>query len=67
MSDKNTHKEREPDEETKEGELNVDILDAAFDDHGFGDDDQDEVVVPGDDANDEESAEWLTHDDPDSW
>lgn len=64
MSDKDTHKEEE---DLKDGELDVDALDGAFDDHGFGDDDQEEVVLPDEDLDDEESAEWLTHDDTDSW
>lgn len=50
-----------------EGELDADVLDGAFDDHGFGDEDQDEIPTPLEDEESEESAEWLTHDDSDSW
>lgn len=59
----------EKEEELKEGELDVDALDGAFDDHGFGAEDQTEPVeILGDeDGEDEESAEWLTHDDNKDW
>lgn len=69
MSDKDTHKEKE-DEDIKEGELNVDALDAAFDDHGFGEEDLPLLpIIKGDeeDEEDEGGAEWRTDDDNKDW
>lgn len=66
MSDKDTHKEKE--EEVKEGELNVDVLDAAFDDHGFGEEEVPVLESKGvDDEEDDGGAEWRTDDDNKDW
>jgi len=57
-------------EEIKEDELNVDALDAAFDDHGFGEEDLPLVEIKGDDGEDDEGgAEWRDDsvDDKDNW
>lgn len=62
MSD-DTQKE----DEIKEGELDVDVLDGAFDDHGFGDEEDTPLHPIEDSSGDEESAEWLTHDDNEDW
>lgn len=65
MSDKTPKEE----EEVKEGEIDAAILDDAFDDHhGFGDEDQDEAILPKD-INDEDdpTPEWRSDDQPDNW
>ena len=69
MSEKDVKKDVKDDEDIKEpeGELDADVLDGAFDDQGFGDEDQDEIDTTENDALEEESAEWLTHDDRDNW
>ncbi len=69
MSDKIKEKEGE---EEKEGELNVDILDAAFDDHGFGEEDVPLIsIIKGDEEVEEDDggAEWRDDsiDDKDNW
>jgi len=65
MSAKEPHKEKEV-EETKEGELNVDVLDAAFDDHGFGEEEVPLIEVRSDEE-DEGGAEWRSDDDNKDW
>lgn len=58
-------------EEIKEGELNVDALDAAFDDHlGFGEEDVPLIEIKSDDSEEDEGgAEWRDDsvDDKDNW
>ncbi len=64
MSDKNTKEE----DEIKEGEIDAAILDDAFDDHhGFGDEDQDELVHSKDTEEDDPTPEWRSDDQPDNW
>ena len=71
MAEKKIQKNNEDDKETKEGELDADALDSAFDDHGFGDEDSDhpvEVKAHGDDYTEDEDtdAEWNSYDDKDT-
>lgn len=56
-------------EDIKEGELDVDALDGAFDDHGFGEEEEEDPLLhPAEqDPENEESAEWLTYDDNTDW
>ena len=66
MSDK----EKEDVEEIKEGEIDAAILDDAFDDHhGFGDDEQEESILPKDVNSDDDdpTPEWRSDDQPDNW
>jgi hypothetical protein len=57
------------DDEVKEGEIDAAILDDAFDDHhGFGDEDQDDLLLPKDAADeDDPTPEWRSDDQPDNW
>lgn len=55
------------DDEIKDGELNVDALDAAFDDHGFGEEDAPVIESHGDSEEDEGGAEWRVDDDNTDW
>ena len=66
MSQKDASNEEEEVKDI-EGELDADVLDGAFDDQGFGDEDQEEIGVPIDDEESEKSAEWNNYDDTDSW
>lgn len=68
MAEKKTQKN---DEDEKEGELDADALDSAFDDHGFGDEESDhpvEVKAPNDgDIEEDGDAEWNSYDDKDPY
>lgn len=67
MSDKKTPKEKE-EVEVKEGEIDTAILEDAFDDHhGFGDEDQEEPVLPKDTEEEDPTPEWRSDDPSDNW
>ncbi len=72
MAEKKIQKNDEDEKEAKEGELDADALDSAFDDHGFGDEESDHPVeikpLSDDDAEDEDTdAEWNSYDDKDTY
>jgi len=68
MSEKKGQKNDE--EEEKEGTLDADALDGAFDDHGFGDEDEVVPVVAVDPEHadkEDDDAEWNSYDDNKDW
>lgn len=67
MSEKKGQKNDE--EEEKEGTLDADALDGAFDDHGFGDEDEviPVVVDPENTEKEDDDAEWNSYDDNKDW
>jgi hypothetical protein len=67
MSDKKGQKNDE--EEEREGTLDADALNDAFDEQGFGDEDEviPVIVDPENTEKEDDDAEWNSYDDNKDW